>query len=193
MRKLNYKNILLLSLVLHVLAAIFSTGFQHFDEHFQIFEFLNLKLGNIPASNLPWEYREQIRPWFQVFCYYLFYKPFQLIGIENPFFFAFLFRLVTSLFGLYSLTKLWPLIQKWIKSEQVQLITWGVLNLSWFVPYIQVRTNSESFGISFFLWGISVFLLALDKENRFIRNGLWAGLLFGFSYGFGPFLLEEAI
>tara|TARA_R110002072_G_scaffold1989_2_gene16378 strand:- start:91859 stop:93292 length:1434 start_codon:yes stop_codon:yes gene_type:complete len=182
MRKLNYKNILLLSLVLHVLAAIFSTGFQHFDEHFQIFEFLNLKLGNIPASNLPWEYREQIRPWFQVFCYYLFYKPFQLIGIENPFFFAFLFRLVTSLFGLYSLTKLWPLIQKWIKSEQVQLITWGVLNLSWFVPYIQVRTNSESFGISFFLWGISVFLLALDKENRFIRNGLWAGLLFGFTY-----------
>ncbi|CBW25310.1 putative transferase membrane protein [Halobacteriovorax marinus SJ] len=178
----NYKSILYISLLFHVLAAVFSTGFQHFDEHFQIYEFLNFKLGNIPSSNLPWEFREQIRPWFQVFIYFLIYKPLSIFGVESPFVFAFIFRLFTSLFGLFALTRVWPLIKIWIKGERYQLLTWAMLNLTWFVPYIQVRTNSESFGISFFLWGMSVFLLAAVERKNLVYAGLFSGLLFGFSY-----------
>ncbi|ATH06740.1 hypothetical protein BIY24_01930 [Halobacteriovorax marinus] len=178
----NTKNVFYISLIFHILAAIFSTGFQHFDEHFQIYEFLNFKLGNIPSSNLPWEFQQQIRPWFQVFVYFLIYKPLSLIGIESPFIFSFSFRLFTSLFGLFALTRLLPLIKEWIKGERYQNLTWALLNLSWFVPYIQVRTSSESFGISFFLWGMSTFLLAISNKKDLFKAGLLSGMLFGLSY-----------
>jgi len=178
----NFKTILYISLAFHIFAAIFSTGFQHFDEHFQIYEFLNFKLGNIPSSNLPWEFREQIRPWFQVFTYFGVYKALGVVGINSPFFFAFVIRFLTSLFGLFALTRLIPLLKIWIPEKKYQIMTWGFLNLSWFVPYIQTRTNSESFGISFFLWGMSVFILSLENKKDYVKAGLFSGLLFGLSY-----------
>jgi hypothetical protein len=58
---------LLVSLALHLLAAIFSTGYQNSDEHFQILEFLNAFLGRTPVATLPIEYARMIRPWFQPF------------------------------------------------------------------------------------------------------------------------------
>ena len=42
LEKINYKSILIISISFHFVAAIFSTGFHHFDEHFQI-------LGPSPA------------------------------------------------------------------------------------------------------------------------------------------------
>lgn len=179
---LNFKKVFYISLAFHIFAAIFSTGFQHFDEHFQIYEFLNYKLGNIPGTNLPWEFREQIRPWFQVFTYFGVYKSLGFVDITSPFIFAFIIRLITSLFGLFALTRLIPLIKLWIPSKKYQVMTWGFLNLSWFVPYIQTRTNSESFGISFFLWGMSIFLLLIENKKNLVRAGLVSGFLFGFSY-----------
>lgn len=182
MNKLNFKNIFYVSLAFHLFTTIFSTGFQHFDEHFQIYEFLNFKLGNIPSSNLPWEFQSQIRPWFQVFIYFLFQKTINFVGITSPFISAFVFRLVTSLLGLYSLTKLYPLIKRWIPEEKYQIQTWAFLNLCWFVPYIQTRTNSESFGASFFILGLSIFVLAVeDKKNLFLA-GVTSGIFFGLSY-----------
>ncbi|MBK5097796.1 MAG: hypothetical protein JJE01_08435 [Gemmatimonadetes bacterium] len=50
------RNWLLVALVLNLAAAYFSWGFHQFDEHFQILEFANYKLGNSPASDLPWEF-----------------------------------------------------------------------------------------------------------------------------------------
>lgn len=178
----DFKTIFYVSLAFHIIAAIFSSGFQHFDEHFQIYEFLNYKLGNIPASNLPWEFHEQIRPWFQVYIYFIFHKVLGLIGIQSPFVFAFVTRLFTSLFGLFALTRLLPLIKKWFHSKESQLIAWGALNLSWFIPYIQTRTSSESFGISFFLWGLSLFLIAINENKKLLSLGFGAGILFGLSY-----------
>lgn len=178
----NFKNIFYVSLALHFFAAIFSSGFQHFDEHFQIYEFLNLKLGGTDSSNLPWEYREQIRPWFQVYVYFILHKGFSLIGIKSPFIIATLFRIITSMFGLFALTRIIPLLKIWIKSEKHQILTWGFLNFCWFVPYIQTRTNSESFGISFFLWGLSLFVIALEKNEKLVKAGLLSGLLFGLAY-----------
>ena len=106
--------------MLHLFAAIFSSGFQHFDEHFQIYEFLNLKLGGTTSDNLPWEYREQIRPWFQVSIYYVFHQALSFVGVKSPFFMATFFRVVTSLFGLFALTRMLPLIKIWIKSSPLK-------------------------------------------------------------------------
>lgn len=161
----------------HLLAAIFSSGFHHFDEHFQIYEFLNLKLGQTTAADLPWEYRERIRPWFQPYLYLYIYKAFHMLGVSSPFVMAFIFRLLTSLFGLYALVRFWGVIKIWFEKERDQIFAWALLNLCWFVPYIQTRTSSESLSISFYLIGLSFFL-----KSKTFKSSFWAGVCFGACY-----------
>ena len=57
-----YKNIFILSLFVYLITAFFSVGYYHPDEHFQLLELCNYKLGNSPASDLAWEFNERIRP-----------------------------------------------------------------------------------------------------------------------------------
>ncbi|GAB4016867.1 MAG: hypothetical protein Fur0010_16980 [Bdellovibrio sp.] len=160
--------------LVHIWAAWFSTGFHHFDEHFQIFEFMNYKLGGISASELPWEFREQMRPWFQVLIYYVIQFPFKVLG-ASPFFIAFVLRLITGLFGVYAFLQFSKLFDQWIQNEKIKKLAFWTFNLAWFVPYIHVRANSESLGLSLFLLGARCFL-----GSR--KNGLIAGLFFGLSY-----------
>ena len=55
------KNVYKFSIVILVLTSVFSLGYFHFDEHFQILEFALLKLNLTTAGNLPWEYQSQIQ------------------------------------------------------------------------------------------------------------------------------------
>ena len=65
-KKIYQKNKLyLFSYLFLILSSIFSVGFYHPDEHYQILEFANYKLGNINSSQLPWEFHEKIRPTLQ--------------------------------------------------------------------------------------------------------------------------------
>ena len=61
----NKKNILRISFVFFILASIFSSGFHHADEHYQILEFAGSKLGTTEVENLPWEYQAKLRPTIQ--------------------------------------------------------------------------------------------------------------------------------
>ena len=174
---ISLKKILWASLFLHLWASYFSTGFQHFDEHFQIIEFLNLKWGGIQESQLPWEYHDKIRPWFQTFLYYCFSSPFKLIGISNPFFYSWYFRLLTGLLGWSATVYFINLLKEWFESEELQ--KWGfiILNFLWFAPFVHVRTSSESLSISLYLFGTILFLT--KKEVRYF---FLAGLFWGFTY-----------
>ena len=136
------KNILFLSLCVHIAAAIFSSGFHHFDEHFQIFEFIALKLGQTSANDLPWEFKNQIRPWFQPFSYLMFYNFLKLFGITSPVTMATLIRLLTSLLAWCSLVMLGKAAKQWFKTERSYTTAIFLLHFSWFVPYIHARTSS---------------------------------------------------
>ena len=183
LNKLTTKNILILSILFHFIASIFSTGFHHFDEQFQIYEFLNFKLGKSPSSDLPWEFPEMVRPWFQVYIYYYITKALNFFTIINPFIISFFFRLTTSLFGVYALYTLLPHIKTWITDKKGQQLAFSLLNLSWFIPYIQTRTNAESMSSSFFIVGFSYFLNLTSNENdKQSRNAIFAGLFLGASY-----------
>ncbi|MEO6759288.1 MAG: hypothetical protein ABIO24_07520, partial [Saprospiraceae bacterium] len=45
--------------------AWFSAGYHHPDEHFQLLELANYKLGGTTAAELSWEFRDRIRPGLQ--------------------------------------------------------------------------------------------------------------------------------
>ena len=85
--------------VFFLLTAFFSEGFYHGDEHFQIIEFAQFKLGKTAQVNLPWEFEAQIRPTLQpVLAMGIFYVC-DLISIIDPHTQAFVLRLITSIFA----------------------------------------------------------------------------------------------
>src|SRR5260370_965629 len=94
--------------LLHSFAAWNSAGMYYYDEHFQIFEFLNYKLGNISAIHLPWEFAGQLRPWFQPGLYFLVAKIISFfLGRWDPFAVATACRMLSAWLGWGSMLLLW--------------------------------------------------------------------------------------
>lgn len=166
MESLKKYKIQLLAFLPFLLTSIFSQGFYHPDEHYQILELLNLKISNYADMSIfNWDYNDKIRPWFQTFLYFVISK---LVFLKNPFFLAFIFRLFNSILGFLSIHFLSRHLFKekaWCKTL---LISW-----IWFVPFIFARTSSESLSISFFILG-SVFL--------FNNKSFYAGFLLGAAF-----------
>jgi phosphatidylinositol glycan class B len=181
----KYKKWFLFGAIVHLLAALFSVGHLHPDEHFQILEFLGFKLGLTPESALPWEYSAKMRPWTQPGAYYLLAKLYSFIGISDRFFWVGSFRLISSLIGFSSLFLL-TYASQYIFEKKWQE-KWGVilLNTLWFIPFIHARISSEGLGTSFFTIGFALLLLSYFKDTWKSHSRLFLiGLIFGFSFLF---------
>ena len=178
----------LLSLIIHIVIAIFSTGFYHWDEHYQILEFLSTKIYGSSENDLPWEYRLQMRSWTQPGIYFLIAKFLSVFGLDNPISYAFFFRLFTSLIGWIALCSLgislFFLFKEDIKRK------WAVifLTLTWYIPFIQTRASSEGLGTNVFILGLSMMIWGLmkyQKQKKFpLILALACGIFFGLSFTF---------
>ena len=133
----NQKIFLTISLV-YLASAIFSCGYFHFDEHFQILEFLGFKLGLTPQDHLAWEYSDQVRPWLLPFIYFNVSKTLQFIGIESPFIWATIFRLASSFLAITASYQLFLYAQK----MNIRF-AWAIPFI-WFMPMIAARTSGEA-------------------------------------------------
>ena len=177
-----YRKIFWLGLLVQVIAAWFSVGYNHSDEHFQVLEFCNYKLGLSPASALPWEFGAQCRAGLQPFIAFCVCRGLQLIGLYNPFRAAFLLRLGMGLLTWVVTCRIVLLmLPQFVTDKGKRAYVWCSF-LLWFVPYIGVRFSAESFsGVLFFL-AISL-LLDLNGYTSTKRNLrlLFAGLLLGFT------------
>ncbi|MBC7552597.1 MAG: hypothetical protein H7257_01325 [Taibaiella sp.] len=173
---------LLLSLLLLVVTAWFSVGYYHVDEHFQILEFCNFKLGLSPSTALPWEFGAKCRPALQPFIAFCLSKAAMASGCYNPFFVAFVLRLLMALLTWITTRYLvLTLLPDFNTVKGKKFFIWCSLFL-WFVPYIGVRYSSENISANLFILAITL-LLALgnySRKQQYIRL-LGAGLLFGFS------------
>jgi len=167
----------LFSLILgHLIAAYFSFGYHHPDEHYQILEWAHYFVGLAPnPAHLRWEFASQIRPWFQPMLHAFFMKASLWMGVYNPFDLAFFFRLLYAALNIWSIVALWDYFQKKYElSSKWFLLT----SLLWFFPYIHVRTSSENLSGIF----LSFALLMLLKNENSLRSFFQAGLLFGFAF-----------
>src|SRR5579872_3319625 len=95
--KSEYSRFFFVGLLFHLLCAWFSNGYNHPDEHFRVLEFCNYKLGLSPASALPWEFHNKMRPALLPYCIYAVAKLFQWMGMYNPFTVVFILRLLTGI------------------------------------------------------------------------------------------------
>ncbi|NJO24883.1 MAG: hypothetical protein HC867_02455 [Bacteroidia bacterium] len=96
----------LISLFVFILTAFFSLGHHQSDEHYQVLEFCQYKLGLTSADMLPWEFSERIRSSLQPWIAFVFIKFCNSLNITNPFHITFLLRLLCGLFAWVVIGKL---------------------------------------------------------------------------------------
>ena len=164
-----------IGVVIYGITAWCSEGYHHPDEHFQIIEFANYKLGRTPVADLPWEFSAEIRPALQPMLTYGFLQAAESLGLTNPFTQIFLLRLLTGWLCLWVYFQWSHWLALALNDDRVGVwLRWAVVFL-WFMPYLSVRFSSENLaGLA--LW--SGLLLVLKRNNK----GLFlAGILLGLS------------
>jgi GPI mannosyltransferase 3 len=164
-----------------LVTAWFSELFYFPDEHYQVLEFMSFKLGITPASELPWEFSARIRPWFPPLLYFLIAKPLTLVGVKDMFTIAFILRLATGLFSLAALAVFARAVLPTIEGEEEKRAFVRYLPLFGFLPYLFVRTSSETLSAAFFVLGLA---LAMNRRTglRLALAGLFCGLAFACRY-----------
>lgn len=143
----------------YLLAAYFSVGFHHLDEHFQILEFALYKLGF--DVNLPWEFAAQIRPALQPTVVFLLYRFMEgvggVLGLQavNTFFLALWLRLFTLALHTLVLLILNEVFIKEVKPQYRRTLVWLSI-IIWFFPYVAVRFSSENISRILFLLSLTI-------------------------------------
>ena len=176
------------SLLLMLVAAALSDGIYHADEYFQIDEFASHKLGITPAQDLPWEFDAQVRPWLQPAFFYAIAVPLRALGMEDAFSLMFVFRLTSGLVGWLSLLAFTLMATNWLGPEIDRRLLPAVTAFLCFVPYLLVRTSSESLSAAFLMLGYALLSRGapiagvLPVTRPRIAWTFWAGLFLGLSF-----------
>ena len=183
--KSPYKNIFIIGLLCYIITAFFSEGYHHSDEHFQILEFCNYKLGNTPSNDLAWEFQYSVRSALLPTIAFIIIKAFNLIGIYNPFTYTLILRLFSALLSWFIVCKICLLLIKDFSSATGKRIFLLMSLFLWFIPYISVRFSAENWSAITFLSSIYLILLSTNEKTQrnYIQLSL-AGLLIGFSFFF---------
>jgi phosphatidylinositol glycan class B len=183
--RFTFPTLVLLGLALFTLVAVRSEGFYHADEHFQLLEFANYKLGQTPAADLPWEFRSQIRPTLQPAIAVGVIRAARAAGITSPFSWALLLRLLSGWLAVLVFARIAARLSGSLGGDRMARILFGAAILVWFMPYLSVRFSSENWSALAFLAGLS--FLPLDRDRRdtaTITSCAVAGLFLGLSFVF---------
>jgi GPI mannosyltransferase 3 len=180
---LLYRSLALLVLVT-LITAHFSELFFWPDEHYQVLEFMSYKLGITHAADLPWEFHARVRSWMQPFLYYLIAKPLIAIGIRDLFDVTFVLRLATAGVGLAALAAFAKLLVGDFERTDEKFAYARMLPFMGFLPYLFVRTSSETLSAAFFTLGLTLAVTAVRSGSlrRLAAAGLLCGLAFECRY-----------
>lgn len=186
--KLLWTGCFTLSLALHIAAAIYSVGYHHYDEHFQILEFATIKLPFSSGSeaDLAWEYTAQIRPAIQPLFVIFVGMAMHHLGSYDPFICVLILQLFSALLGWLSLLLFCKEASLWFSREPPAKIVLAASSLFWIFPYVHARYSSESWSGSLFFLALSLLLMTSRKSRLGTRKGifrfLFTGLLFGLAF-----------
>lgn len=177
------RSLLILAAVI-VVTAWFSNLFYFPDEHYQVLEFMSYRLGITAPSGLPWEFSTRIRPFFQPLVYFLIARPLMALGLTDMFAITFVLRLATGLFSFAALALFAKAVVPTIEGTEEKRAFLRYLPWFGFLPYLFVRTASETFSAAFFALGLAV-ALGGKSVRRLALAGLLCGLAFESRYQAG--------
>jgi phosphatidylinositol glycan class B len=173
-----HKLILCIAIAVYTLTAVNSKGYYHYDEHYQIIEFANLKLGLNQPGDLAWEYRARIRPAIQPTIALMIFKALNVAGVTDAYTLALSLRLVTAILALAAIFFFIRASLAWIETKY----HYPYILLSyflWFLPFLNVRFSSESWSGSLFLLATAL-LVGDDRSRR--KTLVLSGFLLGLSF-----------
>ncbi len=180
-----YKYIFLSGLFVFLVTSFFSVGYYHPDEHFQILEFSNYKLGNTAAADLPWEFHNKIRPALLPAFGYIIIRIINTLNVYDPFIYALILRIISALLSWFVLTGICTAVLKEFSSPESKKLFLFLSFFLWFIPFISVRFSSENYSAITFLGAVYFILKVTNNEGTKKKSELiWAGLLLGLSFFF---------
>jgi len=180
--KSKYARLFLGGLALSIIAAWFSTGFHHADEHYQILEFCNYKMGNTQAAYMPWEFQQKMRAALLPGIAYIIGEAMNGCGLYDPFILAFILRLLTALTGWFITCKFCLLLLPKFKTPKAERLLVLMSLFLWFIPYLMVRFTVENISGIALLYGVYGILRIDEKTTNTYVRYIVAGLLFGISF-----------
>lgn len=187
---------LAVTLVVTCVTAWFSYAYFATDEYFQVIEPARYKLGEVESWTLPWEIHERMRPWLQPFVYVVVGRLLGAIGVRDQFLLGFAFRLVTGLACVSALALYVRTTLPWFEGDEQKRLHLRVATLAGFLPYLYVRTSSETFSMAAVTAAFALLLEgatkgegprrwsvpALERPRRLVLVGLLAGIAFEARY-----------
>lgn len=164
LKKRAYWTLLLIS---HLAAVICSRGYFQYDEHYQVLEFIQWKLGLARSADMPWELRAQMRPWLHPLLFF----PLEWLSLHalelSPLVRTTLHRACVAGLALF-------VIARRTRQQPRLLPFYACL---FFFPFLDVRISSELIGGWLF-----VLAYALDQDCEPQQARSWSfgcGMLFG--------------
>jgi phosphatidylinositol glycan class B len=173
---------LLAAALLLLVAAWASIGFHQYDEHFQLLEFANFKLGLTPVTNLPWEFTARIRSWFQPAVALVVLRGLRTLGDADPFHAAAVLRLGSGLLFWAALARLVRCSHSWFRSSEIRGLAIAVACGLWFAPYLAVRFSGESWSGSLFFLGLASLIERAQGDAVSHRELGLAGVAMGLAF-----------
>jgi phosphatidylinositol glycan class B len=177
----KYSTFFWIGLLLTIICAWFSAGYLQLDEHFQVIEFANYKLGKIAASDMIWEFQWKVRATLLPWVAYLFLKLYGLAGMSNPFIAMFLLRLLTGFASWFICCRMCLFLIPNIKNQIAEKIFVLMTMFLWFIPYLNVRFTSENISGLLLLSGVYLILKTLKENRKNILPYIIASFLFAIS------------
>ena len=173
------RRIALLGALALSIAAIFSIGPFHADEHFQILEFAGWKLGITPETDLTWEFGARLRPALQPAMAVMVHRLMNAVGFDDPYATSLLLRLFTAALAWSGAVLLFnrrlrddPALQQ----PRLRSTYAALAFLLWFGVFAAVRFSSEGLSAALFLIG---FAHVVHGNGQRSRAWLLGGLLIG--------------
>jgi len=167
------------ALLLFGIQAWQSAGYYQPDEYFQTVEFASYKLGVTPASELPWEFAAHMRPFLQPALYFGVARGLTRLGLPGPDVSLLAFRLAGALLAWAALCLLARALAERLPDERSKTLLLAGCLLTWFVPFLSVRTSSENLAGSLLALGFASFFLL---EKRPVLAALTSGAAMGLSF-----------
>jgi phosphatidylinositol glycan class B len=130
-----------------------------------------------------------MRAWLQPGLYVLEARALAAAGIQDPFAWALAFRLSSGLMAWLALLSLVSCLPRWLPEPGSLRAATRALCLAWFVPYLAVRTSSESLSGSCYVLGLTLLVRATGSQHAGPRAAsaltpLFAGFLLGCAFEF---------
>jgi len=167
----------------HAIAAWFNAGFLSADEHYQIIEFAQYKLGRQTQAALAWEFPERMRPALQPWLAAVAIQLHHAVGLISPFTIAFSLRLLSIVIASLAAFEVCARCLRPVSNRHLRQVALFLAFFLWIAPTAHGRFSSENWGGMWLAIGVCFAVAAADAWSADRRRSVLLSVLAGAAWG----------